>query len=229
MTTLATATELNTNMQPDEFYFQLNFEEILLEDIARTEAALAHPIHTWAALGDFDMATDSWTEMVQQAYGEQHPDARLEKSIAKLAELVNAVSQRCADLRKDKKVLSSAWAHAAQTYLSSTGRNIGYNDRQVLMQTSRDPVVDFGVQLLLECSFVQRKLNGDRLYRMPRWLSEIAIESDREYQSTRTTQLEIETVPVPSNDSEEQLLLAMSESMAISRAARAARLLSHTW
>lgn len=228
MTTLATATEINTDMQVDEFYFQLNFEEILLDDIARTEAALIHPIHSWSALSDFDMATDSWTEMVQQAYGGQHPDARLEESIAKLAKLINDAAQRCADLRKDKKVLSSAWSHAAQMYLSSTGRNTGYNDRQVLVQISRDPVVDFGIQLLLEHSFVQQKLNGNRLYKMPRWLSEIVIESDREYQSTRSTQLVVETVAVPSNDDEAQLLLAMFESMTISRAAKASRLLSHT-
>ena len=229
MTTLATATEIKTDMQPDEFYFQLNFEEILLKDIARTEAALAYPIHSWTALSDFDMATDSWTEMVQQAYGGPHPDPRLEASITKLAKLVNEVSRRCADLRKDEKVLSTAWSHAAQTYLSSTGRNIGYNDSQVLVQISRDPVVDFGIQLLLEHSFVQQKLNGDRLYKLPRWLSEIVIESDREYQSSRATQLVIETVPVPSHDNEAQLLLAMFESMTLSRAAKASRLLSHTW
>lgn len=228
MTTLATATEINTDLQVDEFYFQLNFEEILLEDIARTEAALIHPIHSWSALSDFDMATDSWTEMVQQAYGGQHPDARLEELIAKLAKLINDAARRCADLRKDKKILSSAWSHAAQMYLSSTGRNIGYNDRQVLVQISRDPVVDFGIQLLLEHSFVQQKLNGNRLYKMPRWLSEIITESDRDYQSTRSTQLVVETVAVPSNDDEMQLLLAMFESMTISRAAKASRLLSHT-
>jgi hypothetical protein len=229
MTTLATATAINTDMQPDEFYFQLNFEEILLKDIARTEAALTYPIHSWTALSDFDLATDSWIEMVQQAYGGQHPDARLEASIAKLAKLVNEVADRCADLRKDAKVLSSAWSQAAQTYLSSTGRNIGYNDRQVLMQTSRDLGVDFGIQLLLEQSLVQQEPNGNRLHKVPRWLAEIVSDSDREYRRFAGQQLVIETVPVPSNDDETQLLLAMFESMTLSRAAKAARLLSHTW
>lgn len=228
MTTLAIATEINAHTQPDEFYFQLNFEQFLLEDIAKAEMALVHPVTSPTALYHFDMVADSWTNMVQDAYGQRHPDDRLEKLIARLAELISLVDDRAADLRKDDKVLASAWSQAAQTYLSLSGRNIGYNDRVVLLQSSREPAVEFEITLLLEHSLVRRTLNGNRLYKIPMWLAELASSTYQEPRYTTFDTQVIEIVPLPRDNDEAQLLYAMVENMTLSRAAKAARLLSHT-
>ena len=229
MTTLAIATEIKADTQPDEFYDRSDFEQILLEDIARTEAALSEPVTSFRALYHFDMVTDSWNDMVQQAYGELHPDARLEKLIVKLAELVSRVDERSADLRKDDKVLASAWSQAAQTYLSTSGRNIGYNDRVVLMQSSCEPAVEFEITLLLEHSLIRRTMNRYRLYKIPSWLAELANNTYQEPRYTTFDSQVIEIVPLPRDNNEAQLLYAMVENMTLSRAAKAARLLSHTW
>jgi hypothetical protein len=228
MTTLAIATEIDPNMQPDEFYFQLNFEQFLLEDIAKAEMALVHPVTSHTALHHFDMATDFWSDMVQQAYGQRHPDDRLEKLIAKLAKLISMVEDRSAVLREDDKVLASAWSQAAQTYLSLSGRNIGYNDRVVLLQSSREPAVEFGIALLLEQSLVRRTRNGTRLYKIPMWLAELVDNTHQEPRYTTFDSQVIEIVPLPRADNEAQLLYAMVETMTLSRAAKAVRLLSHT-
>jgi hypothetical protein len=166
--------------------------------------------------------------MVQQAYGQRHPDDRLEKLIAKLAKLISMVEDRSAALREDDKVLASAWSQAAQTYLSLSGRNIGYNDRVVLLQSSREPAVEFGIALLLEQSLVRRTRNGTRLYKIPMWLAELVDNTHQEPRYTTFDSQVIEIVPLPRADNEAQLLYAMVETMTLSRAAKAVRLLSHT-
>jgi hypothetical protein len=221
-------TTVLNGVEVDEFYTRPDFETILQSDIANANAALVFPIVSCEALKYFDLETDSWTDMVQQAYGAQHPDPRLEEMICELSKILGKVCDRVAALRDDANILSSATVRAAQLYQSSTGRNIGYGMRDVYLYASRSLYVEFELDLILERSVVHSYSGNGALYRVPRWFAELVANMATESWGGHMPALEVTVVPVPSSDVEERLLIAMLENMTLNEAAKAARLLSHT-
>ena len=215
-------------VEVDEFYTRPDFETILLSDIANANAALVFPIVSSEALKYFDFETDSWSEMVQQAYGAQHPDPRLEALICDLAKIIESVKDRVAALREDENVLASAWARAAQAYLTNTGRNIGYSTREVFLHTTRSMYLEFELDLVLDRSVVHSYAGNGALYRVPRWFAELVSGVDNDPWRAHKPTLETTIVAVPASATEERLLIAMLEHMTLTEAADAARLLSHT-
>jgi hypothetical protein len=216
------------SVEADEFYTRPDFETILLSDIANANAALVFPIVSSEALKYFDIDTDSWSEMVQHAYGAQHPDPRLEEMICELSRVIRDLSERVAALREDASVLSSAWSRAAQAYLTNTGRNIGYSTREVFLHTTRSMYLEFELDLILERSVVHSYAGKGALYRAPRWFAELASGVDNDPWPTHIPSRETTIVAVPASSTEERLLIAMLEHMTLTEAADAARLLSHT-
>lgn len=215
-------------VEVDEFYTRPDFESILRSDIASAERALVYPISSCKALEYFDYETDSWSEMIQQTYGAEHPDPRLETLICDLAKIIESVKDRVAALREDENVLASARAQAAQRYLESTGRNIGYNDREVFLYASHTPYVPFELTLILERSLVPQYSGNGVLYQVPQWVAELVTQLETEPWYSSTPRLSFAIAAVPRADVEERLLIAMLENMTLSQAASAARLLSRT-